>query len=147
MIKFQIAVNAIIKSGLQIKPKYHRRSKQQIDSWKDNIYDKRFILAYRNKRENRFQRKKTAEQEKRKPHRRDSRTWLTACGLRRTVRERRRYGLTLLNAPAEDDEEEITFSDYIYDFRKDSIISAVSSLTESKDETSADEKEMTNPMT
>lgn len=41
----------------------------------------------------------------------------------------------------DDGEEEVSFSDYIYDFRKDSIISAASSLTESEDETLVDEKE------
>ena len=42
----------------------------------------------------------------------------------------------------EDGNEEITFSDYIYDFRKDSIISAARSLAENEDEDFADEKEM-----
>ncbi len=38
-------------------------------------------------------------------------------------------------------EEEASFSDYIYDFRKDSIISAARSLTESGEETPRNEKE------
>ncbi len=42
----------------------------------------------------------------------------------------------------DDGEEEASFSDYINDFRKDSIISAAKSLAESEDETFADEKEM-----
>ncbi|MDE7197666.1 MAG: LysM peptidoglycan-binding domain-containing protein [Lachnospiraceae bacterium] len=42
----------------------------------------------------------------------------------------------------EDENEEITFSDFIDDLRKDTIISAASSLTESGDETLVDEKEM-----
>ena len=42
----------------------------------------------------------------------------------------------------DDGEEEAAFSDYIYDFRKDSIISAASSLAEDEDETFGDEKEM-----
>lgn len=41
-----------------------------------------------------------------------------------------------------DGKEEDLFSDYIYDFRKDSIISAASSLAENEDETFVDEKEM-----
>jgi len=51
--------------------------------------------------------------------------------------------LSLHFSLAEDDEEEeITFiSDYIDDLRKDAIISAASSLTESEDETLVDEKE------
>ena len=42
----------------------------------------------------------------------------------------------------EEGEEEVTFSDYIYDFRKESIISAASSLAESKEETSAEKGQM-----
>ena len=41
----------------------------------------------------------------------------------------------------EDGKEAISFSDYIYDLRKDTIISAASSLAESGDEALADEKE------
>lgn len=41
----------------------------------------------------------------------------------------------------EDEKEEASFSDYMYDFRKDYIISAASSLAESEDEDFADEKE------
>lgn len=41
----------------------------------------------------------------------------------------------------EEGKEEITYSDYIDDLRKDLIISAASSLTEREDETSVDEKE------
>ena len=51
--------------------------------------------------------------------------------------------LSLHFSLAKDDEEEgASFSDYIYEVRKDSIISAARSLTESEDETSGDEKEM-----
>ena len=42
---------------------------------------------------------------------------------------------------AEDENEEISYSDYIYDLRKELIISAASSLAESEDETFSDEKE------
>ena len=50
--------------------------------------------------------------------------------------------LSLHFSLAEDDEEEDTsFSDYIDDFRKDSIISAAKSLEESEDEDYADEEE------
>ncbi len=41
----------------------------------------------------------------------------------------------------EEGKEEVSFSDYIDDFRKDSIISAAKSLAESEDETLADEEE------
>ena len=40
----------------------------------------------------------------------------------------------------DDKEEEASFSDYLYDFRKDVIISAARSMAESEDETSAEEE-------
>ena len=42
----------------------------------------------------------------------------------------------------EDEKEEASFSDYMYDLRKDNIISAASSLAENEDENFVDEKEM-----
>lgn len=42
----------------------------------------------------------------------------------------------------EDGKEEFTFDDYMYDFRKDTIISAASSLTEDENETCVEEQEM-----
>lgn len=41
-----------------------------------------------------------------------------------------------------DEKEEVSFSDYLYDFRKDSIISMASSLVEGEDGISVDDKEM-----
>lgn len=50
--------------------------------------------------------------------------------------------LSLHFSPAEEEgEEEASYSDYIYNFRKDAIIFAAGSLTESEGETSVDEKE------
>lgn len=49
--------------------------------------------------------------------------------------------LSLHFSLAEDDEEEVSVSDYLYDLRKDLIISAASSLAGSKEGPSADEKE------
>ena len=46
MVKLQLIENAIEKGSSQNKSKYHKKSKSQIDSWKDNIYGKRFISEY-----------------------------------------------------------------------------------------------------
>ncbi|MDE5938812.1 MAG: LysM peptidoglycan-binding domain-containing protein [Lachnospiraceae bacterium] len=51
--------------------------------------------------------------------------------------------LSLHFSLAEDDEEEVSVSDYLYELKKDLIISAAGSLAESGDETSLDEKETT----